>query len=272
MKSQKCYFKVFKMSCMVIFHRLYLHLKSYNKFILPMKYTRCKPRLYNLRFLQLTAAFVIVMGLWNCGQQNNASGDGNSIYTDGRQWTYKVTFSDSSGTVLSNCTLKLSVGAHSVSSVFAGQKGITYNYSNCDSAQAFEETTGVDESAEGIFLHPPRLGAFAFTEEVPFPRVTYPAEQITSSEVELTVRKSTFKSAENKTFKHSIERTVTDTIVFKDTRVPCYVIEGRNTNYIKEIGQYKCKYWFSQKHGFVRLLYHKPNSSTVDLVLADINF
>ena len=237
-----------------------------------MKYTRCKSRLYSLRFLPLTAALVIVTGLWGCGQKNTTLEEGNSIYTDGRQWTYNVTFSDSSGTVLSSCTLQLSAGASSVSSVLAGQKGITYNYSNCDSAQSFEETTGVDESAEGIFLHPPRLGAFAFTEVVPFPRITYPAELITSSEVELTVRKSAFKPAENKTFQHIIERTVTDTIVYKDTRIPCYVIEGRNTNYIKEIGQYKCKYWFSPKYGFVRLLYYKPDSSTVDLVLADTNF
>ncbi|MEE1897026.1 hypothetical protein V1389_01675 [Flavobacterium rakeshii] len=237
-----------------------------------MKFKEFKSLVYRLRFLPLATALAIVTGLSGCGQKKTTPDEGNAIYSDGKEWTYNVTFSDSSGTALSNCTLKLSVGSSSVASVFTGQKGITYNYTNCDSNQSFEETTGVDESTEGIFLHPPRLGAFAFTEVVPFPRINYPPELITSSEVELTVRKSAFKPAENKTFQHTIERTVTDTLTFKNSKVVCYVVEGRNTNYIKEIGQYKGKYWFSPKYGFVQLLYYKPDGSTVDLLLADTNF
>lgn len=214
--------------------------------------------------------FVLLIVIYSCTDKSET--DDNKIYTDDREWTFKVAFKDATGKVADTCTLKLQVGEKSLASIMAGQKGIAYVYDNCDEPVAYKETTGVDESEEGIFLHSPRLGAFAFTEVIPFPTINYPAELKTSSEIELKVIKSTFKPAENKTIKQILERTITDTITYKGAKLVCFIVEGKNTNYIKEIGQYTGTYWFNEQYGFVRLLYKKPDGSTIDLVLTDTNF
>lgn len=238
-----------------------------------MRYTN-SPRIINSWKTLLRYTFlIIIVGAYSCkSDQSTNKQDSKNIYLDKREWTFKVYFKDALENVIDTCQLKLTVGKTSISSLLANQEGILYTYSGCNDSKSYKETTGVDESSNGIFLHPPRLGEFAFTEVVPFPRINYPVELQSSSEIELKVAKSAFKMAENKTFKHIIERTTTDTLQYKNTTILCYVVEGRNTNYIEEIGRYKATYWFNQKYGFVRLSYFKPDKSSIDIVLENTNF
>lgn len=214
--------------------------------------------------------FIIITTIYSC--TNKSETDDNKIYKDDREWIFDVAFKDAGGIVTDTCSLKLQVGEVSLASLLAEQKGVTFEYHNCAGSESYKETTGVLENEEQVFLHSPRDGAFAFTEVVPFPTIAYPLESKTSSEIELHVAKVPFKPAENKIIKQILERTTTDTITYKGTKLTCYLIEGKNTNYIEEIGQYSGIYWFNEKYGFVRLLYKKPDGSTVDLVLAETNF
>jgi hypothetical protein len=168
--------------------------------------------------------------------------------------------------------MKLASGKASVASMLSNQKGVTYTYGNCADRETYSESTGVEETDKNVFLHSPRLGMFAFTEVLPFPSISLPAELVTSAESELHVAKSSFKPAENKTIKQLLERTGTDTLSVGKNKYPCYLLEGKNTNYIAELGQYHCKYWFNEQLGFIRLYYTKPDGSAVDIYLESTNF
>jgi len=51
-----------------------------------------------------------------------------------------------------------------------------------------------------------------------------------------------------------------------------WINEGYNTNYIDELGQFKCISLFNEEIGFVNIQYLKPDSSIVEFKLKSINF
>ncbi len=122
-----------------------------------------------------------------------------------------------------------------------------------------------------MFIHPPRLGDFAFLQVPPMPGISYPLNSIREKEIELNTLKSEFKPASGKKIKQQLKQNnEKDTLVFKNQNLACVKLTGQN--YTEEIGTYKAEYWFSEVYGFMKMRYLKPDNSVLEIVLTETNF
>lgn len=118
-----------------------------------------------------------------------------------------------------------------------------------------------------------------FTEIPPFPEIGVPVPNdtgwSTQGEMHIPVdwEGEMQKELGGKVLKQSTALIKIEPItLFGKTYDSCRIITGKNDNYIQELGQYKCTYWFNTTYGFVRLLYTKPDGTTVDMKLKKVTF
>lgn len=64
----------------------------------------------------------------------------------------------------------------------------------------------------------------------------------------------------------------TTTIKYQNEALFCYVLKGENLNYIEELGEFKCTYFYNEKYGFVKWIYHPPWGDEVLISLRSTNF
>jgi len=132
------------------------------------------------------------------------------------------------------------------------------------------EKTGVVENGKRVSIHPPRFAYMSFAEIAPQPSVNFPISVGVSRETSLSIVKG-WDSLNNKTIKQHEE-----VIAFEDINLfgrqykNCAVTVGENINHIQEVGQYHVKYWFDKNDGFVKIVYTKPDSVRIELLLKSI--
>ena len=153
---------------------------------------------------------------------------------------------------------------------FFNQTEIKYVYTDQinSSGDTLIETTGVIDSCDKeIFLHPPRKAYMRFSEIPPFPQISLPPALRTKKETELSIVTG-YGELNGKVIKQVLIVTAKEDInINKKKYSDCWVLEGENINYIDKLGNYKVRYWFNTKFGFVKMLYTKPDGSTVSLEL-----
>ncbi len=194
------------------------------------------------------------------------------IYQTGREWVYKVYFYERDQ-LTDSCSLKLAMDNKQswVTNIFlSGQKKLNYYYQDCYT-DSIIEPAGVVET-DHVFLHPPRMSCFSFTHASPMPDISFPIKVGNQSDIELYVQKSQFSELNLKTIKQFKQVTGTESFIINDTAINCYVSEGKNVNYIEEIGEYKNRILFNKYYGFVSLTYLNPNETKVEFVLTSTNF
>lgn len=169
-----------------------------------------------------------------------------------------------------SCTIQLLIGGGGTLSFIMDQRELIYTYGKC-CGKSLKETTGVDERPNYLFIHPPRLECFSFTEIPPMPEVTLPIDMTSVSNTELKIVKG-FDTLNGKTITQTHKTVRWETFSFSDTTIKCVLIEGANTNYVDELGLYKCEYLFNEYFGFVQLTYNKPNGESVKMILRSVNF
>ncbi len=206
--------------------------------------------------------------------QSCKSPSDNKIYKLDRQWTYEVTDIDKNGNINDSITLKLLVTNSWWYENLVGQTMNEYHYIK-NGEIIKKSTTGiVDEKGRSIYIHPPRDLLLSFTEIPPFPQAANPGAFIKIDD-NLDVQKyEDYKGGilEGKTIKQHLETTDTIYYNFNNKEYFVWVMEGYNTNYIEELGQFKCRYLFNEELGFLNMQYYKPDSSIVELKLKSINF
>jgi hypothetical protein len=195
----------------------------------------------------------------------------DGIYRTGRAWNFDVYFFDNKNHINDSCSLQMFIGKGGLLSYYTGQRELKYIYGNC-CGQGFTETTGVDERPNLVSIHPPRLACFSFAEIPPMPEISLPINLTTVSNIELRIVKSQMSVLDKKTIKQILKQVKMETFKFADTTIECMMMEGANTNYISELGLYKCEYLFNDHYGFVQLSYYKPNGESVKFVLKSTNF
>jgi hypothetical protein len=198
----------------------------------------------------------------------------NKILKAGREWTYSAVDYDKLGNVNDSLTLILKVGNSWWQENLFNQTRIIWDYKR--NGKVIEsEITAADEENNQISIHPPRKLFLSFTEILPFPASGNPGYLTYESRGELHVIKyKDYKDGilEGKIitrYLHAVDTTIYN---FANKNYRCWILEGENTNYIEELGQFKCKYLFNEELGFVNLTYYKPDSSFVVIELKSINF
>jgi len=197
----------------------------------------------------------------------------NKILKAVREWTYSAVDYDKLGNVNDSLTLILKVDSSGKKNFF-NQIRIIWDYKRNGKVIESEITLAYEENNQ-ISIHPPRDLFLSFTEILPFPASGNPGYLIYERREETVVLKyKDYKDGilEGKTitqYLHAVDTTIYN---FADKNYRCWILEGENTNYIEELGQFKCKYLFNEDLGFVNLTYYKPDSSFVVIELKSINF
>lgn len=185
------------------------------------------------------------------------------VYQFGETYTFGVLFIDAKGDTIDNCEIKMKPGKASP----WGQYGLRYDYDSCIEYPAYEENTSYSDNESGIELHPPRMGALAFTGILPYPTYSYPVGCIVSASGEIDIKQSTFTQSSGKTIQYKYEQQGIDTIQFRGNAIGCYMVQGENTSHHQDIGHYHVTYWFHPQYGFLRWEYILPKGNIVEISL-----
>jgi len=223
---------------------------------------------YSYRMAQTIISGIILSSLFGCSAQEK-----NPIYYKGREFTYQVEITQNS-TILKSERIKLKVTDDLRAKIFTGgQTGIKYFYEDridSISRKPLVESTGVIDNEKRVFLHPPRFSYMAFAEIPPMPDISRNPEIGVSQETILDGIKGhgNLDGKEIKQIDKIVRRENIE--LFGKIYKNAWVIKGRNTNYLEELGEYKVTYWFDEKFGFIRMKYEKPNGEIVDLKLNEV--
>jgi len=206
-----------------------------------------------------------------------------SIYKYGRIWNYDVSITDSLGNVVDTFSLVMTARKSSAMEKMIRPITVCYEYKMGDSLIE-KECTGVVDNERSISLHPPREYVLEFTEVLPFPGASKAMKSNTfisyNSESDLHIQKATyFDKGKNETvnlagkmIKQHLWVEDTTTIKYQNEALFCYVLKGENLNYIEELGEFKCTYFYNEKYGFVKWIYHPPWGDEVVISLRSTNF
>jgi hypothetical protein len=216
---------------------------------------------------------VLLIVLTSCNELDN-----DTIYKPGRLWNYKVSIADSSGIVIDTFLLNMSTRKSSVAEKIIRPITVCYEYIERDSL-VNRECTGVRDDKNSVSLHPPREHKLEFTEVLPFPSASKQFKSNSwewyKAEVDINIQKASYfdksinKSVDLAGMKIKQELWITDTLTlsYKDNNYLCYIIEGKNTSHTSELGEFKCKYFFNNELGFIKLIYVTPWEETYELIL-----
>lgn len=199
------------------------------------------------------------------------------IFKPGRIWIYKTFFINPKGDTVDSQTIKLEV----FNELCGQERKIKWTYSkhqsydsdtilrrelNVPISYVTEEITGALEDNKGVFLHPPRMGEFEFTELAPFPYF-FKNKKLWENVLTITLsRNEKWLGLKVTTCSEIIGEIKTSTLYKKPLK--CLQIDTRGES--KE-GVYKATYYFHPQYGFVRWEYIKPDSTKVILDLQTLS-
>jgi hypothetical protein len=232
-------------------------------------------KLLNTKVIILLAAIKLsCLGLLSCGTANEAS-----VYKPGRVWEFDVTIQDSSGIAVDSFQLNMKTRNSDIAEKAIRQ--ITVEYEYLKNGKTFEtETTGIEDNTERIHIHPPRDSYFDISEVVHFPFITKPIGSGFKASTEIVIQKASFMNRRTnekidlagKKIKQEIALTDSTAFSFKKKELKCYVVEGKNLNYLNELGQFTGKFYFNENYGFVKFIYTTPWKSKIEASLKSVNF
>lgn len=244
-------------------------------------------KLLVLKFVKMNRIISSLLGcalllfFFGCGNAEKYA----SIYKAGRIWNYDVSITDSSGNIVDTFSLiKTSRASTSTEKMMGAPMMVCYEYKSGDSLLNKESTGVTDNEETSIYLHPPREYVLELTEITPFPRAhkemkpnSWDWYQVKS---ELHIQKASyFDKGKNETINlagKTIEQHLwaedTTTITYRNEAIFCYILKGKNLNHIEELGEFKCTYFFNEKYGFVKWIYHPPWGDEVVISLRSTNF
>lgn len=222
----------------------------------------------------LGAIGILTLGFQSCSDDGKAS-----VYKPGRVWYYDVTVQDSVGHVVDYFQLNMKTRNSNVAEKAIRQ--ITVEYEYLRAGKVFDtETTGIEDNAQRVHIHPPRDSYFDVAEIVHFPFITKPIGAGFNASTEISIQKASYTNRKTnekidlagKKIKQKVALIDSTSISFKKKELKCYVIEGKNLNYLEELGQFTSKFYFNEKYGFVKLVYSTPWKSTITADLKSVKF
>jgi len=221
-----------------------------------------------MKYLSITTVSLLIATTMICCSSVDTD---NIIYKINRVFKYRVVVIDGKTHDTTYHKINLKVKEREFPQVFFEQTAVEWHY--IDEKQGNShliERTGVCENKTNVYLHPPRMSYMSFTQIAPHPDVTFPLRVGNTSEGELKIVKG-WDSLDGKTIKnYCTVKALKDEKIQNNVYKDCYLIEGENTNYVDELGVYHVKFWFNKDFGFVKLEYHKPDSTIVAMELMNV--
>lgn len=153
------------------------------------------------------------------------------------------------------------------------QSVILWTYLNKNDKMLTNESTGLVENDNNIWMHPPRSRLFAITEANPFPYIKTPYKIGTSWSWKLTFG-GHWSHPEWLVWKGKVEATYDYKIVGKDKletplgKLDCWIVDGVSTS---RLGKTALKSYFSEQYGFVKLDYTNIDGSKLILDLKKVS-
>lgn len=196
--------------------------------------------------------------------------DNSTIYKNGREFTFRVSFSDTTQQTNAPQKVKLKVTGDFYPQ--RSQKGIEWiYYLEKDTSIA---KTGVKDNGVDFYLHPPRQNSMYFTSFSSFPQITYSKNEGLPEVVsEGTLYEAKPYKGEiitnPKTYSHQHA-------YFEKIKVPlkeldsCIKVTGYA--YAEKLDTIFSTYWFNSIYGFVKWEYKKSNGEIVTMELESVNF
>lgn len=234
-----------------------------------------------IRFLPLVNHYLpfITIGLLSFCLQSCGTAEKASVYKPERVWKFDVTVQDSSGIVVDSFQLNMKTRNSNVAEKAIRQ--ITVEYEYLKNGKTFDtETTGIEDNTQRVNIHPPRDSYFDVSEVVHFPFITKPIGLGFKASTEIVIQKASYINRNTnekidlagKKIKQEIALIDSTTFSFKKKELKCYVVQGKNLNYLKELGQFTGKFYFNKKYGFVKFIYTTPWKSTIVANLKSVKF
>lgn len=224
--------------------------------------------------LTFTFIGIAVFSFEGCNQEISAS-----VYKPGRLWRYKVTVLDSVGNLVDSFQLNMKTRTSNVLEKAIRQVTVEYEYLR--EGKVFDkETTGIEDNSKLVTIHPPRNFYFDIAEIIPFPFITKPFGSGFRSSSFITIQKASFLNRKGnqkinlagKKINQQIALTGSSIIYVVNQKLKCFVIEGKNLNYINELGQFSGKYFFNEKYGFIKIIYSTPWKMEIIAELNSVDF
>lgn len=231
-----------------------------------------------LRISSLTVIFLFGILATVHAQDKILSGaanenDDNTIYIVGRKFQFSVYYFDDKDSIKKIDSLNLEVTDDFYPQ--ASQTSINWiHYQvNKNDTTVEKESTGVKDSQDRFFIHPPRQGDLYILSFAVFPALrTYLFSDSTlpyNSSGVITMMKSYEGQPINsvETFKEYKGKKFTDT-PFKNDFLTYHLTATAKS----EIGTILGNYYFSEIYGFVRLDYKLPDNSSISIRLSGVDF
>ncbi len=212
--------------------------------------------------------FLITITLGSCSWNKNSD---NRIYIPGKEFSFLVQFTDSTGQLLKTDSLKLEV----TDGFYPERKQTkiiwTYYQSAGGETTELTNSTGVIDSEEEFFIHPPRVGELYILSFAEFPSLNSKVLEDTtyrySSEGSITMAKNyegetitKVKTTQKYNGLHRINIPLRQNILAHQTIATA----------TSETGAITGSYFFHEEYGFVKLLYHLPDHQQVSISLSGV--
>lgn len=208
--------------------------------------------------------------LQSCAFNQN---DDNEIYLPGREFQFVIYYVDSKDSVQKIDSLELKV-----TDGFYPQRSQTaidwiHYQTNENDTTVVKETTGVVDSEDYFFIHPPREGDLHILSFAEFPSINTSVFTDTTSKISSSGTVTMAKSYEGKTITNvetnqEYQGKTTIDIPFKKN----YRVHHLRATAKSELGIILGNYYFSEKLGFVRMDYELPDKTAISIRLSGIDF
>ena len=186
----------------------------------------------------------------------------NPVYGPSSKWVYEATFFDLDGQVINTDTVTLTTYDERFLLV---QNKITWSLNKRDGSFEAMEMTGIVETGQEIWIHPPRFkGYYEFTEYAPFPELNYPLKinKIWTGTLSLGTyaTEKTGSKLDKEYFVKSID-TLSLTPIITESKIIGIGKCG--------LGTYKNEFTFNSQNGFTSMQYTKQTGEQLILELID---
>lgn len=185
----------------------------------------------------------------------------NPVYPPDKTWTFAAEFYDTANKLIRTDTLKLKT----INQRFMlTQNKIKWILKS--DGKTTEETTGIIENKNRLWLHPPRFETyFEFTEYSAFPEIRRPISNDLNWKTQLMLGTYADEETGNKmTVNYQI--TKMDTLNISPIRRNIEILGKGKSG----LGVYTCKMVFHEAKGFTKLTYEKENNEKLIIKLIGV--
>lgn len=208
----------------------------------------------------------------SCGVAQNKNDD-NTIYKVGRKFFFETKYANPQGAITKTDKLTLEVTDKLYPAKIQTHIVWTQTHISKNDTIITKETTGVEDSKERFFLHPPRRGDMYILSFANFPSIRINdiqnpnATSTSKGHIAMAKKINNTLITNVKTTSKYLGKTTIDIPYQKNISV--HYLEA---DAVSEIGTIIGKYYFNEQLGFVKLDYTLPDSNTITIELTKTNF